>query len=146
MEILPIGSISLFVNVDDNQNRFLTDKILSGISTIFKKEIKELIKRRNLEHELYLSSIQRRGCIIETISFAIVLGATYKFLKDYDKIRNNLILIFDDLKNTYLKISRKTTNESNTNKVLEDEIELIKNLPDLKNEPVRPAQFLKRPE
>ena len=130
MKILPIGSVTVFVNVNTQQNLLLSDSILSAIKKSFEYEIRDRIKRSNFDHEFHLSFDQKRGCILETVTIGIVLVGTYKFIVDYDKIRNNLSLMFNDLKGLFLKITGKKTKDMSIDGTSIEEIKIIKELPE----------------
>ncbi|KAA1242873.1 hypothetical protein [Aquimarina sp. RZ0] len=113
MNYIPIGSISVFINVANSQNQLINEKLLSDLESAFEADVKNELSKYQLDFDFYINAKSKRGCIIETISIGIILGAGYQFIKDYDKIRNNLKLISEDLKNVYIKITGKKNKKSN---------------------------------
>lgn len=126
MNYIPIGSISIFINVSNNQNDIIDDKLINDIERIFEVDIQNQLSKYKFGFDFYVKAESKRGCIIETISVGIILTGVYKFIKDYDKVRNNLKLIGDDLKNVYLRIKGKKNAKSSVFKA--DDIEVIRDV------------------
>jgi hypothetical protein len=131
MNIYPIGSISIFLNVSDQQNIFLDEELLEQISRKIEIDFKEQIMKYEFDVQFHINTSWKRGCIIQTITIGVILAGIYKFVIDYDKIRKNLKLITDDFKTAYLKIIRKNKNEEKKNlfsyeiTIVRDSIEIL---------------------
>ena len=124
VNFIPIGSISVFINVSNTQNQLINEKLLSDLESMFESYLKNELSKYQLGFDFYISAKSKRGCIIEIITIGIILREGYKFIKDYDKIKSNLKLISEDLKNVYLKITGKKNKKSNLFEV--EKFELIK--------------------
>ena len=46
------------------------------------------------------------GCILTTITVGVAISAIYKFIKDYGKFREGLVLLFKDLNGLLVRIRR----------------------------------------
>lgn len=129
MKIYSIGSVSIFVNVSNEQNNILDDVLLRKIALEFKNYLKQQIEQCDFDVDFQIEIDWKRGCIIETVTFGIIIVSAIKFLKDYDKLRNNLLKIIEDLKGAYLKIRGKKKDSSKFNKIRAEEIKITKDLP-----------------
>lgn len=151
MEILPIGSITVFTNVSDRQkylfdaelNYKVSDALVNWIRNDFESQFSET-KFVIIDYETKVGCIITPiliGIVVETIATAgsgALLGtgltvagtgaATYKVITDYDKIKKNFGTIANDIKSLWLKITHKKMKEGQ--KAIEREIEIYKDIPD----------------
>ena len=129
MKIYPVGSISIIINVANEQNIILDDILLRKIEFTFENYLKNQFELYDIDVDFSIEINWQRGCINETVTLFIILADSYKYINDYDKIRNNLLLIFNDLKGLFLKIKGKKKLTLESSSLSEEEIKIIRELP-----------------
>lgn len=129
MKIYPVGSISIIINVANEQNIIIDDILLRKIEFTFENYLKNQFELYDIDVDFSIEINWQRGCINETVTLFIILADSYKFINDYDKIRNNLLLIFNDLKGLFLKIKGKKKLTLESSSLSEKEIKIIRELP-----------------
>ena len=120
MEVLPIGSITIFTNISERQQYLFDADLNQKISDALANRVKIDVEKKFQDSVVIISYETRIGCIITPILIGIVVktaaaagtgasvgtgltligagGVTYKFVTGYDKIKKNMKTITDDLK------------------------------------------------
>ncbi|HTN17795.1 MAG TPA: hypothetical protein VL092_08955 [Chitinophagaceae bacterium] len=132
-----LGTFTVFVNISAEQQMFINeDKIIDRVSKLIAYRINKLFLNRFPGSSIAVINYKgSRGCILVVISLEAIIqgitaaglaGATYKFIKDYDKIKKGLKEIINDVNNWSLKIKTRifTVKPANIN-ATESEIEII---------------------
>lgn len=154
MDVLEIGTITLFTNVNDNQKYFfdeaLNDEVSRALVNWVKKELENRLPKNDIVIIEYKTEV---GCVITSVLIGIFLktaaasatatavgtgltiagvgGATYKVITDYDKIKKNLKSIGEDAKNLWIRIfHRKKTTETKEDAPSEQKVEVYEEMPD----------------
>jgi hypothetical protein len=151
MEVLPIGSITIFTNISDRQQSLFDTNLNQKVSDTIVNWIKNDFENKFPEATVIILSYETKiGCIITPILIGIIVktaatagagaavgtgltiaavgGAGYKFITDYDKVKKNLSAITNDIKNLWLKITHRKKKQDS--KAAEREIEIYKDMPD----------------
>lgn len=154
MDVLEIGTITLFTNVNDNQkylfDEALNDEVSKALVNWVKKELENRFPKNDIIIIEYKTEV---GCIITPILIGILLkttaatatatavgtgltiagvgGATYKVITDYDKIKKNIKSIGEDAKNLWIRVfHRKKKTERKEDVPSEQKVEVYDEMPD----------------
>jgi hypothetical protein len=154
MEILPIGSFTVFTNVNNRQQNLFDTELNQKVSEALVNWIKGELERKFPKGEVIIFEYETiPGCIITPILIGIIIktaatastaaavgtgltiagvgGATYKVITEYDKIKKNLRSITDDVKNLWIRIfHKKKWKAKQDEKEIEREVEIYKDIPD----------------
>lgn len=130
MEVLAIGTLTVFTNVS-NQQQYLFDASLNEqVSAAIVDWVKEDTANKFPDAEVVVISYETKtGCIITPVLFGAAIAkvaaasagtaaatgvtlvgtgsAVYKLVTDYDKIKKNLKAIANDIKGLWLKITHR---------------------------------------
>ena len=138
MEVMQLGSFSVFINIAQQELCLLTDSLEREITKKVTDKISKVLSTTFKDHKILITNIEvKRGCLIIIISVGAVIkvivasgviGGAYKVITDYDKIKKNLKLISDDIKGWFMKIKHKK--KGNEAIPSEYEIELYDRTPD----------------
>lgn len=140
MEYIPIGSMTMFVNVKTEQYNLYSADVLDDIKDNVHDYVNFHISNNNyFDLKIITDAKWTSGCLIGTITLGVATGAisaagVYKFIKDYKDIREGLIRIFEDFKNLILvvwgKKNKITTKEKEGEEFKSQVIEILKKYPD----------------
>jgi hypothetical protein len=117
MEVLPIGSITVFTNVSERQKPLFDANAYEEVSEALAHWVERDLEEKDLNNSIIVMEFETRiGCVITPILLGIVIakaaaasgaatvgtaitiagvsGAGYKFITDYDKLKKgNDILV-----------------------------------------------------
>ena len=92
MECIELGYITFCTNVP--KDYYPSDLEAAAVSLKIREDFEDLLREAGLADEIVVLRVEYElGCILTTISIGIIVGGLYKFVKDYKKIRPNIILI-----------------------------------------------------
>lgn len=116
-EVLPIGSFAIFVNTRALWNEFPILEVREAIAEAIIDHLQAKLRELPDGDQIVVTQVTTTvGCIVITISLGTLLkglaaggGAklAYNLVKDYDKLIGNSQRIVADMKNIYLKLTRK---------------------------------------
>lgn len=82
----------------------VNDDDLKKIATAYYNDFKSLLVEYDLDEGYETEAYWIRGCIIEYFTVSILSGVAYKIVVDYDKLRVNLPLLCNDLRQITKKV------------------------------------------
>lgn len=68
MNYIELGSISVFVNISEKQEKIINEGSIQAIENFLKLEFKKELEVFHPNLEFTINVTSRRGCLIETIS------------------------------------------------------------------------------
>ena len=96
MECIELGYITFCTNVP--KDYYPSDLEAAAVSLKIREDFEDLLREAGLADEIVVLRVEYElGCILTTISIGIIVGGLYKFVKDYKKIRPNIIQLFNDV-------------------------------------------------
>lgn len=152
MEVIPIGSITICTNVNEEQKFLFTSSLNEKVSGELVKWLEAELKRTISEYKIEVISYETKtGCIITPIILGVAIVNTvastgigagitaaavgsgiYKFITDYDKIEKNLKTINEKIKNLWVKVihPNKIVKGKDINLPTEEEVQVYDNMPE----------------
>lgn len=130
LDILPIGSFSIFVNTNSLWDEFPDQATQQSIATAIVTELQKRLGETEYGESIVITDIRVTvGCIIITISLGTltaggVVAAAYNVVKDFDKLEANVPKIINGFKNIWIKITR-----SKSSPQTKPEVEILNELP-----------------
>ena len=154
MDVLEIGTITLFTNVNDKQKYLFDESLNEEVSKALVNWVKRELENRFPKNDIIIIEYKTEvGCIITPILIGILLkttaatatatavgtgltiagvgGATYKVITDYDKIKKNIKSIGEDAKNLWIRVfHRKKKTKKKEDNSIEHKVEVYDRIPD----------------
>jgi len=113
-QAINIGSITILVILPSDLDHQLAEDEISLVESAVAEEFQLRVDRSELQGALLVGNRSSEyGCLLVTIEILAVLGAGYKFVKDYPKLREGAIALAKDFDWLKLKLRGKEYKQGN---------------------------------
>lgn len=108
--IVDAGSITFFVNGHVEEQGWISHEDAKILADDLEIQFRKKFEKSNLSEFYQITSVKwQLGCVLETISFGVVVALLYKGIKEYPKFREGLIALAKDFNSVYLYLKNKSS-------------------------------------